>query len=103
MKHLTVAIIIVIAGVFLIKKIKDDERKKREVLEIEIETLKGKYSEVWTTLNQLKQKHELELLKIEISTKEKFVKEMKDELLKMNQTSNPKVIRKEKEFIPVNF
>ena len=98
-----VTIVIIIAGVFLIKKIKKEERKKCDALVAEIENLKLKYSEVKTALGHMKQKHELELLKIAISTEKKYLKETKDELLKLRQPSKPMVIKNEKEPIPFHL
>jgi hypothetical protein len=102
-RHVIVTIVIVIAGIFLIKKIKKDEKQKCEALAAEIENLKLKYSEVKIALGHMKQKHELELLKIEISTEKKYLKETKDELLKLRQTSKPMVIKNEKEPIPFHL
>ncbi len=94
-------IIIIIADVFLIKKILDSERKKREVLGGQIKNLTGKYSEAKTAFDQLKHKHELDLLKLEISAKERFIKELKDEFIKLKQTSNMETQIMGGEFIPI--
>lgn len=96
-----IIIIMIIADVFLIKKILDNERKKREILGEQIQTLTEKYSEAKAAFEQLKHKHEVDLLKMEISAKERFIKELKDEFIKLKQTPNIEPHVTGGEFIPI--
>lgn len=96
-----IIIITIIADVFLIKKILDNERKKREILGEQIQALTGKYSEAKAAFEQLKHKHEVDLLKMEISSKERFIKELKDEFIKLKQMPNMEPHVMGGEFIPI--